>query len=130
MRWNLQHRLVAIAIAAFPLLAHAEVRDKVTPPWGAALMIGTVGFTTGCALLLCLRRAIPAFIAAALAGVWLAVRFDDPLYEFDLGPAIRREFSPTAVAVWEWLIPIQAFLPLATILSMAVPRLIRGGAKQ
>jgi hypothetical protein len=111
MRWT------AAALALLlPLTSHAEVMDKETPPWEPLPILVTLGAATLCFFLARQPRRTLLLPALVVAVLWAVLRFNDDLYSADVGPAIRTELSGAAFLAYEWLLPIQALLPAASLL--------------
>ncbi len=117
---------VGAALTALPTAAHAEVMDKVTPPWGAAPVLMTVVVVALC-LLLVSRTRWPAMLAAGvLAALWAALWLGDDLLDDPfIGPAIRMELSATEVTAYRWLLHIQAFLPTVVATTWLAARRLK-----
>lgn len=108
---------VGVAVTTCAMTVHAEVMDKVTPPWEPLPMLLTAGVAVLC-LLLARRGGWAMAAATALASLWAALHLSDELHDPFIGPAIRSELSTTAVTVYQWLLYAQALLP--AVLSVGI----------
>ena len=118
-------KALLVLVACGPVVARAEVMDKVTPPWAPPLLLLTAGVTGVCMLLAWRPGWLRTALALLLSGVWLALRSADDIYTSDVGPAIRAEFSAAEASTWLWMATAQVVLPLLVTAGLLLARRYR-----